>query len=569
MKSRNRYIISLLFFSFSLIYGQQNGFWGDQGDGTFRNPIIPSDYSDPDPIRVGEDYYMAVSTFESFPGLTILESKDLVNWQYSGSVFKNLVNVDPAFSFKQMDRYGEGIFAPTIRYHDNKFWVFVNFYTDGFFVATAEHPSGQWTIRRIKDKHGNPLKTRYWTDPCPFWDDDGKAYLTASRPGDEWFGYIFEMTPDGGQLLDADVDHMNELDIVYRYPDGGTLYSPFQSTEGNKIYKRNGFYYIVHIEFLPDGQGCGTYIMRSTNIYGIKKDGSAGKPGDPGKYEIYKIGHDGCEGIDQQYPGQGGFVTTPEDDWFWIGQFNSLATTGMRSPHLVPVTWIDDWPVFGVSDENGKRDMTWQMKKPISGYSSLPLWINDEFDGPDLNPNWLWNHQSDSSKWSLSEKPGYLRIKVQNNPENDFFKIPNVINVRHFRSESEEITTRLDLKGLSDKMESGLAIFNGGVDYARIGVKQKKMYKELIFEVDEKVTKTVSLPEISEIYLRVITGYDEEAAWYYSLDGKEFKKIEYTYQLKAGNFRGSMIGLYTFTRGNESGYLDIDWFRTEIKNRPE
>ena len=127
----------------------------------------------------------------------------------------------------------------------------------------------------------------------------------------------------------------------------------------------------------------------------------------------------------------------------------------------------------------------------------------------------------------------------------------------------------MDLKGLSDKMESGLAIFNGGVDYARIGVKQKKMYKELIFEVDEKVTKTVSLPEISEIYLRVITGYEEETAWYYSLDGKEFKKIEYSYQLKAGNFRGSMIGLYTFTRGNESGYLDIDWFRTEIKNRPE
>lgn len=553
----------------SLAYSQANGYWGDQGDGSFRNPIISSDYSDPDPIRVGDTYYMAASTFESYPGLTILESKDLVNWRYSGSVFKDMISIDSSFSAHRMDRFGQGVFAPSMRFHDNKFWVFVNFYTDGFFVATADHPSSDWAVQKIRDKNGKPLTTRFWTDTCPFWDEDGKAYLAASRPGEVWYGYLFQMSPDGTQLLDADVDHLNEEDIIYEYDKGGgTRYSPFTSTEGNKIYRRNGYYYLVHIEFLPEGQGCGTYVMRSRHIYGVKEDGTPGKPGDPGEYEIYKIGEDGCEGIGQEFPGQGGLVDTPEGDWFWIGQFNRINIDGYRVPNLVPVTWIDDWPVFGLKDENGQYQMPWQMEKPIDGFPISNLWISDEFEGPRLSSNWLWNHQTDSS-WSLEENPGWLRIQAQSNVDGAFFKTPNVLNVRHFKSKRETITTRLSLEGVNPDMESGLVVFNGGENSARLGVIRTKKAMKLQLKINDKKVWQQKLDNQSSIDLRLITDAEDHSRWAYSLDGKSFVDLSEIdpYQLKGANFRGSMIGLYTYSKTGR-GYLDVDWFRTEIIHRP-
>ena len=119
---------------------RQNGYWGDMGDGTFRNPVIASDFSDPDPVRVGDDYFMVTSTFETSPGVTVLHSKDLVNWTIAGSVFSNLTEVSPAFSSREMKRYNEGVYAPSIRYHDGMFYVYVNLFTDGMFVGRTSNP---------------------------------------------------------------------------------------------------------------------------------------------------------------------------------------------------------------------------------------------------------------------------------------------------------------------------------------------------------------------------------------------------------------------------------------------
>ena len=255
----------------------QTGLWGDQGDGTFRNPILAGDYSDPDPIRVGKDFYMASSTFACSPGVTILHSRDLVNWETIGAAFSDLSLIEPSFNWDRMDRYSKGIYAPSLRYHDGKFWVFVNCWDEGFYCCTAVNPAGPWKVTQILDKNRKPLRATGWTDPCPFWDDNGKAYLASSHPGKVWFGYLFEMTPDGTRLLDADADKMNVPDVQFAYPEGGTLFSPFYSTEGNKIYKRNGYYYLVHIEFLNGGNGMGTYVFRSKHIYGTKADGIPGK----------------------------------------------------------------------------------------------------------------------------------------------------------------------------------------------------------------------------------------------------------------------------------------------------
>jgi beta-xylosidase len=544
-----------------LVSAQETGKWGDQGDETFRNPIIAGDYSDPDPIRVGEDYYMAASTFESSPGVTILHSRDLVNWEYAGSVFDDLTEVDPAFRWDRMDRYGEGAFAPALRYHEGKFWVFVNFYTDGFFMATTSHPSEKWEIHQITDRDGKPLRTLYWTDPCPFWDDNGKAYLAASRPGDQWFGYLFEMSPDGKQLLDAEVDHMNQQDIVYRYPLGGTLYSPFQSTEGNKIYKKNGYYYLIHIEFLPDGQGCGTYVMRSRHLYGVKENGEPGGPGDPGVYEIYKIGEDGCEGINQEFPGQGGLVSTPDGRWFWIGQFNRINTDKYRVPHLVPVTWIHNWPVFGSDIQNGKGHMRWELPKPIQGFPPAYPYFSDEFEDPHLHPAWLWNHQCDTTRWSLEE--GRLRLHASKAKE--FFQAPNTLNQRHFKGDSSLVTAKLLLHGMAHRQIAGLAHFTGGTSFALLGVEVDKGRFQLLYESNGSRKSLLQLPPGQEsIYLRTHVEMDMRVRWYYSLDGRDFNLLAPVYEIQAGGFRGNMVGVCSYNPKKEEGFVELDWFRYRV-----
>ena len=539
----------------------QTGKWGDQGDGTYRNPIIAADYSDPDVIRVGDDYYEVASTFESSPGVTVLHSKDLVNWETIGAAIPDVSQLGPEFNWDRMNRFNEGVYAPSLRYHAGKFWVFVNCHSgEGFIQSTASNPAGPWTVTQIKDKNGKPLRTHGWTDPCPFWDDDGKAYLASSRPGGHWFGYLFQMTPDGKQLLDADVDKMNVNDVTYAWPDGGTLFSPFHSTEGHKLFKRNGYYYLQHIEFLNTGHGVGTYIMRSKNIYGTKDDGTPGQPGNPGKYDLLKFGGD--------LPGQGGFVDTPDGRWFWIGQFNRLDSDG-RMPNLVPVTWVDDWPVPGVDLQAKTGKFAWQLPKPIESKNSILPQGSDEFDSATLNPQWVWDYQPRADKWSLTERPGFLRLYAfrQLQPGN-FHKTGNVLNQRHFRSDSAVATIKVDLGGMADGQQAGLANFNGGRNDATLGVMQKDGVKSIQYDEDGKVTPGDALPKgTTTVWLRSSAGFDDINSYSYSLDGTTFAPFGGAYKLKSGGYRGDMVGIYTFNNEAEAGYIDVDYFHYESNNK--
>jgi beta-xylosidase len=567
--------ITLLFAMQARGQESQTGFWGDQGDGTFRNPILAGDYSDPDPIRVGKDFYMASSTFACSPGVTILHSRDLVNWKTIGGVFSDLSILDPNFNWDKMNRYGGGIFAPSLRYHAGKFWVFVNSFSgEGFYCCTATNPAGPWKTTRILDRNRKPLRTHGWTDPCPFWDDDGKAYLASSRPGKVWYGYLFEMTPDGTQLLDADVDKMNVPDVKYAYPEGGTAYSPFFSTEGNKIYKRNGYYYLIHIEFLNGGNGMGTYVFRSKNIYGTRADGTPGKPCDVGTYEMFKFGPVGPTDADQKIPGQGGLVDTPDGQWYWMAQFNNSGSDGRR-PTLTPVTWIEDWPVPGVNIKDKQGDFSWHLPKPIKGLPVEFPFTSDHFDKPTLNPCWQWNHQPRAEKWSLKERPGFLRLHAfkpaeLNGPDGpvNFFKVANVINQRHFRSELTRTTFKFDLTGMADGQEAGMAHFNGGNDYASLGVSQNGALKNLKYEENGTVTSGPELPKnASMIWMRSTVRMDDLNAYEYSLDGKTYLPFGGAYKLKTAQWRGDMVGAYTFNRLGEVGHLDVDAFQYKVRNR--
>ena len=559
----------------------QNGYWGDMGDGTYRNPIIAADFSDPDPIRVGDDFYMVTSTFETSPGVTVLHSKDLVNWEIIGAVFDDLSKVSPAFSFRKMRRYNGGVYAPCIRYHKGKFYVYVNLYTDGMFVATTRNPAGKWDVQPLKDKFGQPLQVEGWTDPCPIWDENGNAYLASSTPGKNWFGYLFQMSPDGTQLLDAETEHMKQRGIVYEYPKGGTLYSRNYSTEGNKLYRRNGYYYLLHIEFLDGGNGAGTYVYRSRNLYGTKADGSPGTPGDIGTYEIKRIDPHGNP-YRQVLPGQGGLVDTPDGRWYWIAQFNRYGSDG-RTPCLVPVTWIDDWPVIGdsVSSPNEYGKMCWRAAKPVqSSHTTLPHG-SDDFSFSTLKKLWAWNHQPDSSHWSLSVRPGFLRLYADATADStdSFFKAANTLHQRYMSSDTVIITIKVDVTGTTQGQKAGLTHFNGGVHYAFCGIADYGNSKHIIYEADGKSKNGPRLPSnLKTLYIRSVSGFEkrdtnrqyttEGQHFLYSIDGQNFYPFGDEYRLGTGNFRGDMVGICTYNNQNNGGYIDVDKFHYHIKNKP-
>ena len=220
------------------------GSWGDQGDGTFKNPILPADYSDIDAIRVGSDYYAISSTFQYSPGMVILHSKDLVNWKILGHMVDDVAKISPEMNWDRMNRYGRGIWAGAIRHHDGKFWVYFGTPDEGYFMSTAMNPAGPW------EPLTQVFKTTGWDDCCPFWDDDGQGYLIGTCFKDNYKIHLFKLTPDGNGLAPG-------FDHVLHQANG---------REANKLYKWNDLYYHFFSEVKKEGR----VIMmgRAKNIIG-------------------------------------------------------------------------------------------------------------------------------------------------------------------------------------------------------------------------------------------------------------------------------------------------------------
>jgi beta-xylosidase len=214
------------------------GEWGDQGDGSYANPIMPGDFSDLDTIRVGMDYYAIASTMQYSPGMAVLHSHDLVNWKIVGHVVKYLNLLDPALNWDRMDRAGRGIWAGAIRYHDKKFWTYFGTPDQGIFMSTATDPAGPWTRPKLI------LNATGWDDPCPFWDDDGQGYLVTTHfaledsTGQKYNIHLFKMNGSGDRLL-------TDTDRIIHQSEG---------SEANKLYKVNGSYYHFYSDVSPEGR---------------------------------------------------------------------------------------------------------------------------------------------------------------------------------------------------------------------------------------------------------------------------------------------------------------------------
>jgi beta-xylosidase len=468
--------------------------WGDQGNGTFKNPILKSDYSDPDILRHGDDFYLIASDFH-FVGIQILHSRDLVNWEIIGQVF-NCLEMAPRYD--EMKGYGQGTWAPSIRYHDGEFYIYVCTPSDGLFMWHAKNPAGPWsktvTIRAVSR----------WEDPCPFWDEDGQAYLIHSKVGAGPL-ILHRMSPDGTQLLD----------------EGKEVYSG-NVAEGPKLYKRHGYYYIS----LPEG-GVDTgwqTVLRSRNIYG--------------PYERRQV-------LPKGSPHQGGWVEL-ENGETWFISFKSTGYLG-RICYLNPVRWTDDdWPVFG---DNGQSVNTW--KKPNVGraYPISRPQTSDEFGDKTLSPIWQWNHNPVPEEWSLTARPGWLRLTAK--PAAMLNVARNTLTQKIW-DDAGLIDVKIDAALMKDGQRAGFA-FMSGSDFGWIGVGQENGVRKIMWDQAEG-----PVLQGRDVWFRGIHS-GETGRLFYSLDGKNYVDTGKPFRLFFRFWKGARIAIFSF--GPDGGSADFDYVR--------
>ena len=507
----------------------------DNGDGTYKNPVLNADYSDPDAVRVGDDFFLVSSSFNCTPGLPILHSRDLVNWEILTHVFSQQIPSD-VFDKPQ---HGNGVWAPSIRYHNNEFYIYYPDPDYGIYLVKANNAAGPWS-KPILVKEG-----KGFIDPCPLWDEDGKAYLihayAGSRAGIKSILTVCKMNPDGTKLLDEGV-------MVF---DG---HDHHPTLEGPKFYKRNGYYYIL----APAG-GVSTgwqLALRSKNVYG--------------PYDEKIVMDQGKTIING--PHQGAWVETQTGE-SWFLHFQDVDAYG-RIVHLQPMKWVSDWPVIGVDEDgDGKGEPALTYKKPNVGktYPISTIAESDEFNDVKPGLQWQW-HANPKPFWAFSTGPGgYLRLFAMPLPEGftNFWDVPNLL-LQKFPAREFMVTTRLIFKPRFDGEKAGLIIM--GMDYAYLSVKQAdgKLYLSytLCKNADkkgvEKESELIPLPD-KTVFLRVKIADKAICSYSYSMDGNVFTTIGEPLTARPGRWIGAKVGLFCVRQGkiNDAGFVDVDWFRVE------
>jgi beta-xylosidase len=533
-------LIAVCFTALALLGGgterQSASVWiADRGDDTYRNPILHADYSDPDAIRVGEDFYMTASSFDAIPGLPILHSKDLVNWELIGHALKRQLPYD----VYDKPQHGNGVWAPAIRYHAGEYFIFYPDPDYGIYVLKAKAPVGPWSepllIKRAKG----------WIDPCPLWDDDGKAYLVsamaASRSGVKSVLIVSRMSTDGTELLDDGV-------LVF---DG---HDKNPTVEGPKFYKRNGYYYI----FAPAG-GVGTgwqLALRSRNVYG--------------PYEPRVVMAQGKTNING--PHQGAWLETQSGE-SWFLHFQDKGPYG-RVVHLQPMKWDGDWPVIGSDlDGDGEGEPVSSYKKPNIVNHSIIVTppATDEFDGNSLGMQWQWQANPEPAWIFPAGSPGYLRLFSVPAPDTarNLWDVPNLL-LQKFPAPEFTSTTKLTFVGHAEGDKAGLLIM--GLDYAYLGVVKRAdalavsvaTCKDADKGSLEKEGMAVAVKS-NTLYLRAHVAPGAIVTFSYSTDGDTFSRLGEPFQARQGKWIGAKMGIFATSKRlpRELGYADFDWFRVQ------
>lgn len=505
-------VLFQLLLCFATTFSQTTKSWTpDMGNGQFKNPLMWGDWPDPDIIRVDDKFYFVSTSMHYVPGCPIAVSPDLVNWEMGGYALSRYEE-DPRYDMKGGDMYLSGSWASTIRYHDSTFYV--GFCTPGmegkdghFSMCTAKNIKGPWTRTIFKE---------YLYDPGLFFDDNGKVYVAHGQQT----LYITELNSDAKSVKVPQRKIYDNRDFPY--------------LEGSHLYKINNKYYLL-------GSTGGTrgrqVCLRSDSIYG--------------PYESKVVIHD-----DHTYPGnglhQGGMVQLKDGSW-WFIIMQDRGPIG-RVPNLEPVTWIEGWPMLG---KNGMGVDTFP--KPIVDITT-PITVpasSDEFNSPELALQWQWNHNPDNSKWSLRERPGYLRLKA--GKAATLFHAINTLTQR-VEGPYSEGTVELDTKGMKDGDIAGLAIFQ--LPYAYIAVQQTDGFKKIIMANKDSVVATVNLKGAKIWFRSEVREKGFVATFAYSTNGKDFVFIGNELKMALGlDWTANRFALFNFNTRSPGGYADFNWFR--------
>jgi len=547
----------------------QGAWTPDQGDGTYRNPVLAGDYSDPDVVRVGGDYYLAASSFTNVPGAPNQHSRDLVNWTIVGHALERL---EPEAHYR-VPRRGGGVWAPAIRYRGGKFMIYYPDPDRGILMVEARDPRGPWGAPVLVDF------TKGAIDPAPFWDDDGSAWLVhayaGSRAGFNNVITLKRMNAEGTRTIDAGITIVDGKQSPPVKTSFGKL--AWRVTEGPKLYKKNGYYYL----FAPSGgvkqgwQG----VFRSRNIRG--------------PYEGRNVLDQGRTEING--PHQGAWVTTQAgEDWFI--HFQDTDSYGRRV-WLEPMRWRNGWPVIGAdTDGDGTGEPVLRHAKPkLPKQPVASPQVDDEFDGP-LGQQWQWN-SNPADDW-MQFAGGKLRLKSVSGSPN-LFEIGSLLSQK-LPAESFTATTLLRLAALRDGERAGIAI--AGRAYGFIGVErangQIRIVEATNTRADSNQPETrLQGPVIEDkpVWLRLNAepiivaetppsdptfdlppmrrSIQARVTFSYSIDGEHFVPFGDTFISRPGVWTGAQIGLFAqapngtpASTATTVGYAEFDWFR--IGDRP-
>lgn len=507
----------------------------DQGDGTYKNPVLHADYSDPDVVRVGDDYYMTASSFNVAPGLPILHSKDLVNWELIGHALDRQIPVE---HFKT-PQHGNGVWAPAIRYHEGEFYIYWGDPDFGIYMVKSENPEGPWE-EPVLVEAGKGL-----IDPAPLWDDDGKAYLVHAYAGSRAsIKSILVVKP------------MNEEGTITT--GGGRIvfdgHEDHPTVEGSKFYKKDGYYYI----FAPAG-GVSTgwqLILRSKNVYGPYEEHVSLAQGE----------------TDINGPHQGAWVDTESgEDWFI--HFQDKGAYG-RIVHLQPMEWKNGWPTMGEDlDGDGTGQPVISHRKPDTGDHLIKTPADsDEFDGNELGLQWQWHGNSHATWAFLNPSKEQLRLYTQQIPnESDNLWDNPALLLQKFPAEEFTTTTKLTFNPNKDLVNEQAGLLVMGRKYAYISVKSKEDGLYLVYAYNddaekggEEQEKVITKLKDNTVYLRVEVNKDALCTFSYSENGRSFTEVnDKAFKAVEGKWIGAKVGLFAQKENiiNDSGYADVDWFR--------
>jgi len=516
----------------------------DNGNGTYTNPLFYDEFSDPDIIRAGSDFYLVGTSMHSVPGLAVLHSKDLVNWSFLGYALNRLDNLDEFNLMNGKDSYGQGIWAPCIRYHNGKFYIFSHINHHGVHVFIASNPSGPWIH---KDMGGN-------IHDLSILFDGSKIYAV--------YGY------DEVRMIEVKPDFTGYVEGTDRViiPRGNAM------GEGHHVYKIDGKYYIISADYSPMGR---MQCARADKLEGPYETAVISARETMGTQQatwVNNVGQNATKYDEEGMPfiiskplkdvmncatlHQGGIVDLPNGDW-WGWSMQDFRSEG-RTTCLSPVTWIDGWPYFGLAGNLGRSPRTWikpdvgEFEKPHATYRR-----SDDFSGKPLQPIWQWNHNPDDSRWSLTN--GRLRLNTM--PAANFLRARNTLTQRGIGPASSATVT-LDASHLKNGDIAGLGLLN--VPCVWMGVLREGKHFVLRYYNQLDNEKIDIALDGGKVYLRATGYFDTDSAQMsYSIDGKVFtdmgEKAVIPYQLKT--FQGTRYALFAFnTEDVCGGFAEFDDF---------